>query len=110
MQISIQTSGVILSEPLIAHVEQRLLFALGRFQAHVIKITVDLSTSGTTAAGNNRCHLRIRLHGLPDIAIEDSEGDICLAIDRAAARAGRTLGRQLQRTGQAFDTPPDRDA
>ncbi len=103
MQIDIQTCGITLNEPLTARVEQRLLFTLGRFQAHVIRVSVHLS-----ATGDHLCQLRIRLYGLPDIVIEDSEEDIGVAIDRAAERAGRTLGRQLQRAGQAFGPPPDR--
>ncbi len=104
MQIDIQACGVTLSEPLTTRIKQRLLFALGRFQAHIVRVSVHLS-----APGDPLCHLQVHLHGLPDIVIEDSEGDLGVAIDRAAERAGRTLGRQLQRAGQAFDTHPDRE-
>ena len=34
---------------------------------------------------------------LPDVVIEDTELDIYTAIDRAADRAGRTVGRGLAR-------------
>ncbi len=104
MHIDIQTSDIVLNEGLAAHVEQRLLFALGRFQAHVARVTVHLSHINSPAGTEDgHCQLQIRLHGLPDIVAEDTETDLYLAVDRAAERAGRTLGRQLQRAGDVFD-------
>lgn len=104
MHIDIQTSDMVLTEGLAAHVEQRLLFALGRFQAHVARVAVHLShVNGPAGVDDGHCHLQVRLHGLPDIVAEDTETDLYVAVDRAAERAGRTLGRQLRRAGGIFD-------
>mgnify|MGYP001051275097 CR=1 FL=1 len=46
---------------------------------------------------DKRCHLEVRLKGLPEVVIEDTQADLYVAIDRAAERAGRTLARRLAR-------------
>lgn len=104
MRIEIQTSDIMLNEALITHVEQRLLFALGRFQARVVKIAVHLSAINCPAGAEDKhCHLEVRLHGLPNLVVADTETDLYVAVDRAAERAGRTLGRQLRQAGDVFD-------
>ncbi len=104
MRIDIQASDIVLNEALIAHVEQRLLFALSRFQARVVQITVHLSAiNGATGAEDKHCHLQIRLHGLPSLVTDDTETDLYVAVNRAAERAGRTLRRTLRRADGIFD-------
>jgi ribosomal subunit interface protein len=93
MQIDIQARDLILSEDLCAYVERRLQFALSRFQDRVLRISVclaDVDRSGATL----QCNLHIYGKAWPDIVIEDAESDIYIAINRAVARAGRTLERQ----------------
>lgn len=93
MQIDIQARELMLPETLRTHVERRLQFALSRFQARELRITVCLSNVGSSGAALH-CHLHIRVEGRPDIFIEDTEADIHVAINRAVDRAGRTLERQ----------------
>lgn len=106
MQVEIHARGFVLTEDLRAHVEQRLQFALNRFQDRVVRVTVHLSNINGPGGGVDRhCHLQLRLHGLPDIVVRDTEADIHVAVDRAAQRAGRTLGRHLRRARGSFDKP-----
>lgn len=104
MQIDIQARGFTLTEGLRAHVERRLRFALTRFQDRVVRVAVRLSdVNGPRGGVNKHCHLQARLRGLPDIVVKDTEADLYVAVDRAAERAGRTLGRYLRRARGVFD-------
>jgi ribosomal subunit interface protein len=103
MQVEIHAHGFVLTEDLRAHVEQRLQFALNRFQDRVVRVAVHLSDiNGPRGGVDQHCHLQLRLHGLPDIVVRDTEADIHVAVDRAAQRAGRTLGRHLRRARGNF--------
>ncbi len=106
MQVEIHAHGVVLTKDLRAHVEQRLQFALNRFQERVERVAVHLSDiNGPRGGVDQHCHLQLRLHGLPDIVVKDTEADIHVAVDRAAQRCGRTLGRYLRRARGSFDKP-----
>ena len=97
MQIDIQARGFLLTEGLRAHVEERLRFALTRFHDRVMRTAVRLSdVNGPRGGMDKHCQLQLRLRGLPDIVVKDTEVDLYVAVDRAAERAGRTLGRHLR--------------
>lgn len=103
MQIDIQAVDFELTEGMRAHLLHRLHFALWRFKDRIARVTVRLSDLNGPRGGLDKvCCLRLRLHGMPDVLIEDTEADLYIAMSRAADRAGRTLGRRLQR-GADFD-------
>jgi len=86
------------SEALRAHVERRLHFALGRFGGRVRQATVRLSDlNGPRGGVDKACRIAVRLPASPDLVVEDADGDLYVAIDRAAERAGRSVGRHLAR-------------
>lgn len=101
MQIKIHTQGFVLTESLRAHVERRFQFAMNRFQDHVMCVTVRLSDiNGPSKGVDKHCQVQLQLRGLADIVINDTEADLYVAVDRAAERTARTLGRHLQRMRQ----------
>ncbi len=103
MQIHIQAVDFELTEGMRAHLLHRLHIALLRFKGRIGRVTVRLSDLNGPRGGLDKvCHLRLRLHGMPDVLIEDTEEDLYIAMSRAADRAGRTLVRRLQR-GADFD-------
>lgn len=105
MQIEIQAVDFALTEGLRAHLQYRLNFALWRFQDRIARVAVRLSdVNGPRGGVDKVCRLRVRLHGMPDVVIEDTEADLYMAISRAADRAGRTMGRQMERVRGEFDT------
>lgn len=109
MQIEIQARDFELTPGLRAHVRRRLHFALGRYEDRVTRVMVRLSDlNGPRGGVDKACLLRIRLHGQPAILIEDAEEDLYVAISRAADRAGRTLGRWMERARRSVDTRPAR--
>jgi len=98
MQIDIQARQFSLTNALRSHAERRLRFALTCCDNHIQRVVMRLSDiNGPRGGADKRCHLQVVLAGLPDVVIEDTEADLYVAIDRAADRAGRTVGRRLAR-------------
>lgn len=99
MQIDTQALDFELTEGMRAHLLHRLHFALWRFRDRIARVTVRLSDLNGPRGGLDKvCCLRLRLHGMPDVLIEDTEEDLYIAMSRAADRAGRTLVRRLRRS------------
>jgi len=108
MQIEIQAVEFDLTDALREHVQRRLHFALSRFEGRVARVIVRLSDlNGPRGGADKNCRLQIRVHGLPDVIIEDVEADLYVAINRAADRAARTVERQLRRARSDFAPLPD---
>lgn len=86
-----------LSHSLREFVEYRLAFALSRFQDRIRDVVVVLSDiNGPKSGIDKRCLLKVRLRGLSELLIEETEADFQIAVNRAADRAKRTLVRRLQ--------------
>ncbi len=86
-----------------AHVERRLHFALGRFGGRVRQATVRLSDLNGPRGGLDKvCRIAVRLPAVRDLVVDDADGDLYVAIDRAADRVGRSVGRRLAR-GRSAD-------
>ena len=80
------------------HAERQLRFALSCCDDYIHRAVMRLSDiNGPRGGSDKRCHLQVVLSGLPDVVIEDTEGDLYVAIDRATDRAGRTLVRKIDR-------------
>lgn len=104
MKIDIQAHGVELTDGLREHVEHRLGFALSQFQERIRGVVVRLSdVNGPKGGIDKRCYLRVRLNGLSDIVVEETEADFPVAVNRAADRAKRTLARRLLRVRGTFN-------
>lgn len=110
MQIEIHAHDFLLTEGLRAHVDRRFQFSMSRFLDHVQRVTVRLSDiNGPKGGVDKHCQVQLHLRALPEIVVKDTEADLYVAVDRAADRAARTLGRKLQQTRQIdFDKYPDR--
>lgn len=95
MQMDIQCRGFDLTEGLRDYAQKRLAYSLSHGDAHIGRVMVRLSDiNGPRGGEDKRCHLEVRLKGLPEVVIEDTQADLYVAIDRAAERAGRTLARR----------------
>ncbi|PKO90913.1 MAG: 30S ribosomal protein S30 [Betaproteobacteria bacterium HGW-Betaproteobacteria-10] len=98
MHINIQASGFELTEGLRQHTERRLSFALGWANRDVRKIAVRLfDVNGPRGGEDKCCRIQVTLPKMQDVVIEDTEANIYVAIDRAADRAERSVGRRLER-------------
>ncbi|MBK9022075.1 MAG: HPF/RaiA family ribosome-associated protein [Sulfuritalea sp.] len=98
MHIQIHAEHFALTEGLRDHVAKRLAYALNHGRDIVSRIVVRLSdVNGPRGGIDKRCGIEVRLKGASTIAIDDTEADLYVAIDRAAERTGRTLDRRLAR-------------
>jgi ribosome-associated translation inhibitor RaiA len=93
-----KTRAFQLTDSLREYVEYRLAFALSPFQDRIRGVVVILSDiNGPKGGIDKRCQLQVRLRGLSDLVIDETEADFQVAVHRAADRAKRTLGRRLRR-------------
>lgn len=107
MQIEIQSRRIPLNDGLREHVRRRIQFAVGRFADRIRHVTVQLSDiNGPRGGVDKRCQLRMRVEGLPDIVVDDTEMNLYAAVSNAAGRAGRALSRYAQRARWAFAERP----
>lgn len=101
--MDIQSQGFPLTDGLRDYLMTRLAYGLNHGDEYITRVTVRLSDSnGPYDLANNRgtdkrCLIEVRLKAAPAVVIEDTEADLHVAIDRAAARAGRALARRLAR-------------
>ena len=97
MKIQIRARDLEVTDALRAHVELRLGLALGRFGERIDRVAVHLSNSEENADGTpaNRCRIIV---GLPRrVKVQETDGDVRAAVDRAADRAARSVARVLDR-------------
>ena len=98
MKIDIQARNFPLTDALRSHAERRLRFALTCCDDYVHGAVMRLSDiNGPRGGSDKRCHLQVVLAGLPNVVVEDTEGDLYVAIDRAIDRAGRAVARKIDR-------------
>lgn len=109
MQIDIQARNFSLTHALRDHVIRRLHFTLSTRASHIRRVMVRLSdTNGPRGGEDKRCQIQVKLPHLSDVVIEDTEINLYAAIDRAADRAGRTVGRRLSRQRDNIRIPRQR--
>ena len=98
MQIQIQSDDIVLSEGLREHIVRRLAYSLTHGRELISRIVVRLAdATGPKGVIDKRCGIEVRLQGQPNITIDDTQADLCVAIDRAAERTGRTLYHRIAR-------------
>lgn len=98
MQIDIITNSFSLTNALQNHAKRRLSYALNCRGDHIQRVVMRLSdVNGPRGGKDKRCHLHIKLAGLPDVVIQDTASDLYVAINRATDRAGRTVRRKINR-------------
>jgi ribosomal subunit interface protein len=98
MQIDIQTQGFTLTDALQDYVERRLQSVIGSRDQRVLRTQVRLSDiNGPRGGIDKRCQLIIEIAGDRDVVVRDTSGNMYAAIDNAAGRIKRSLGRRLTR-------------
>ncbi len=98
MKIDIQSRGFTLTNGLRDYLTKRLAYGLTGGDAAIGRVIVRLSDiNGPRGGEDKRCHIEVRLRGMPDVVIGDTDADLHMAIDRATERAARSLVRRLER-------------
>jgi len=98
MQIAMNIDGADISKAFRSYVERRLRFALGRFGGRVGQITVHVCGNGP---GESRCRISTEVLRFGRVAVEESDPDLFIAINRATGRIGRVFGREIERARDA---------
>jgi ribosome hibernation promoting factor len=98
MRVEIRSKDLHLAEALRVHLERRLLFALGRFDGRIRRVTVRLAdVNGPRGGVDKRCHVSLMLSPGGNVVLEEKNADLVAAIDRAADRLGHAVARKLHR-------------
>ena len=98
MRIHVRSRGFELTDALRAHAERRLLFALARFGTRVQSVMLRMDdVNGPRGGADKRCHILARLVPWGDVRVEELDGDLYVAIDRAADRLDRAVAREIER-------------
>ena len=98
MRIHVRSRRFELTDALRAHAERRLLFALGRFGRRVQSVMLRMDdVNGPRGGADQRCQIVARLAPWGDVRVEELDGDLYAAIDRAADRLDRAVAREAER-------------
>ncbi|MCG8669040.1 MAG: HPF/RaiA family ribosome-associated protein [Pseudomonadales bacterium] len=98
MKIEVNAIGFTLSYALQHYVTRRLRFALAPHAHHIKCVIVRLSDiNGPRGGYDQHCQIQCVLPGLPDVFAEDTSSELCIAINRTAARTGRSVAKSLKK-------------
>lgn len=98
MQIDIRSKNIEMTPTLRDYVRRRLSFALGAHAAQIQSVQIMVSDINGPRGGNDQhCRILVRVPYIKDVVIEDCQTELRVAIDRAAARASRTLTKRLMK-------------
>jgi putative sigma-54 modulation protein len=98
MQLRVHVKNFRLHEAERDSAARRIVFALGRFEDRISLVTVSLADlNGPRGGIDKQCRLAVRLAHAGRITVEETQANVLAAVALAADRAGRAVGRELQR-------------
>ncbi|MFO1464200.1 MAG: HPF/RaiA family ribosome-associated protein [bacterium] len=98
MRIDIRGNSQLTSPAIKEHARRRLQFAVGRFQARILSVSVRCSDANGPRGGRDKiCKIEARLQGHHLLFIEEAGADLYAAIDRACERLGQAVRRDVER-------------
>jgi ribosome-associated translation inhibitor RaiA len=115
MRLHIRGKNFRVNDDLREHMRLRLGFALGRFGQRIREVTASLAdVNGPRGGLDKQCRIVVRLLPSGKVTIEETALDFMAATARAADRAGRAVGRELERRREARVngggmSPPERE-
>jgi ribosomal subunit interface protein len=102
MNVNLRISNAGIAELLRRYIDRRLQFALGRFDERVSNVSVRLHASGHSS--ESKCRIVAELRPVGTIAVEVRDPDLFTAMDRAAGRLSRRVGREIDRLSDVRTT------
>jgi putative sigma-54 modulation protein len=104
MRIHIRGRNLNVSDEQGAHIERRVIFALGRFGEEVDSVEVSVvDVNGPRGGIDKCCHMSVRLASGGAVRVEEAGEALEGVVDGAADRMSRSVGRALER-GREFRT------
>jgi ribosomal subunit interface protein len=105
VKIEVHERSVVLDGRLRAHVQRQLDFALSGFGELVLGVTVRLSSAEPQRGeAAKRCEIEAALRPR-SVRAEDTDVDLFVAVDNAARRLQRTVGRAVEQEHDHADGP-----
>ncbi len=102
MKIDIRFISLDSSQTFREHACRQLHLRLGRFASEISDIIVRVTdVNGPRGGLDKRCQVTIRGPKLGDVSVEELREDVYAAADSAVERAGRAVGRALERARAA---------
>jgi ribosome-associated translation inhibitor RaiA len=96
MRIEIRGRHLAVTLELRLHGERSIGLAMARFSDRIQRVTIDvLDRSGLRGGVDKCCRIVVRLRPTGVVFLEEADGDLYVALDRAAGRAGRAVARRL---------------
>ena len=94
MHFNIQSYRFPLTAPLHNHAQRRLRFALTRTMNRITGVVVRLGDTNVPQRGADKfCRIQVYQEHTPPVFNEEAGPNLYVVIDRAAARAGRTVAK-----------------
>lgn len=98
MRLQIESPDFHLTQAMREFLETRVHCGLGHCDPEIGVVEIHLSDDNGRRGGvDKRCRIRVQLHHLADVLVDDVESDLYFAMTRAADRTGRTVSRRLSR-------------
>jgi putative sigma-54 modulation protein len=98
MHWELKDRGVSRPEDLHDRIDRRLRFALARFGSRIHKTLVFLHDRNGPKGGVDKvCRILVKTHGCGTLVAAIVDSDWNTAVDRATARIGHTVARQIAR-------------
>lgn len=98
MRLGILARGIALTDSIRLYAQRRLKTALGRYPQTLESVQVRLAdVNGPRGGIDKHCVIEVRGPALTPIIVRERDADLYVAIDRAAERVDRAVGRRLSR-------------
>lgn len=98
MELQFHARGLGLGENLRNYTEQHLRFSLRRLDEHIRRIRVYVEdVNGPRGGIDKRCRVVAHISPSGTLVIEEMDGHVHEAVDRAAGRLQRSVRRELKR-------------
>jgi putative sigma-54 modulation protein len=98
MTIEVRFRALDASEPLREHVLRAVHFHLSRFGRELSAVSARIGdVNGPKGGVDKRCQLHVRGPRIGSLVVAEVSADAYAAVDVCAERAGRSVGRELER-------------
>ena len=111
MKIEVRFRALDPSEPLREYVLRAVHFHLSRFGRELSSVSARIGDiNGPKGGIDKRCQLHVRGQRLGSVVVAEVNADAYAAVDACAERAGRTVGRELERLRTRVGARPQQTA
>lgn len=103
MHLEINTNGLELTDPIAAHVRERVAHEIGRFEDRLTRIEAHISDHNAQKKSDDdkRCLLEARPRGLDPIVVTAEGSDLYAVIADAAGKLARALNTKFGKLDDA---------